>query len=198
MSTKAIGGGSSAVAASAHAACARFRGTDPLVTGVSRRKLATEVGFKDDFGGIPEARWMRAMTFERLVRDEKFASEVATTAVGRLGLQRPSKVITVNAKVNADKTAQLLGDAHTRALNEEAATLIYGLAVPFVGFEDVRATDVKPDFAVVAPQLIAEPGASSGSWPVRRSVGEEEMDHAWAAGRILSLEDAVEVALTDG
>ena len=62
---KAVGGGSSAVAASAHAACARFRGTDPLVTGVTRRGLAKQVGFTDDFGGIPEARWMRV----RLVDD---------------------------------------------------------------------------------------------------------------------------------
>ena len=36
---------------------------------------------------------MRAMTFERLVRDERFASEVATTAVGRLELARPTKVV---------------------------------------------------------------------------------------------------------
>src|SRR4051812_14829804 len=68
---KALGGGSSAVAASSHAACARFRGTDPLITSRTRRALAREVGAKDEFGGIPEARWMRAMTFERLVRDKR-------------------------------------------------------------------------------------------------------------------------------
>lgn len=152
VSAKVIGGGSSAVAASSHAACARFRGTDPLITGVTRRGLAKAVGFDDDFGGIPEARWMRAMTFERLVRDQRFASEVATTAVGRLGLPRPSQVVTVNARINVDRTAQLLADAHRRAVAEGAATMLYGLAVPFVGFEDERATDVKPDFAVVAPQ----------------------------------------------
>ena len=98
MAGKALGGGSSAVAASSHAACARFRGTDPLITGMTRRGLAEAVGFRDDFGGIPEARWMRAMTFERLVRDEAFASEVATTTVGRLGLDRPNEVVIVNAR----------------------------------------------------------------------------------------------------
>jgi hypothetical protein len=82
MSSKSLGGGSSAVAASTHAACARFRGTDPLVVGRTRRRLAADIGFPDAAGRIPEARWMRAMTFERLVRDEKFASEVTTTAVG--------------------------------------------------------------------------------------------------------------------
>ncbi|MGN6686925.1 MAG: hypothetical protein ACTHK1_05240 [Actinomycetales bacterium] len=164
MATKVIGGGSSAVAASSHAACARFRGTDPLITGVTRRGLAKAVGFQDDFGGIPEARWMRAMTFERLVRDEKFASEVATTAVGRLNLARPTKVVTVNARINVDRTAKLLADAHDRAVAEGAATMIHGLAVPFVGFEDERATDVKPDFAVVAPQVPHGDDTVSKSW----------------------------------
>ncbi len=106
---------------------------------------------------------MRAMTFERLVRDVKFASEVATTTVGRLGLERPTEVVTVNASVNADKTAQLLSDAHHRAVTTGAATLVHGLAVPFVGFEETRATDVKPDFAVVAPQVDRE---GDGSWLV--------------------------------
>lgn len=159
MATKVIGGGSSAVAASSHAACARFRGTDPLITGMTRRGLAEAVGFKDGFGGIPDARWMRAMTFESLVRDERFASEVATTAVGRLDLDRPKQVVIVNARINVDRTAKLLSDAHARALGEGAATMIHGLAVPFVGFENERATDVKPDFAVVAPRTTGD-----GSW----------------------------------
>lgn len=150
---KALGGGSSAVAASAHAACARFRGADPLITGVTRRALATALNFPDDSGRIPEARWMRAMTFERLVRDVRFASEVATTTAGRLGLDRPTEVVTVNAHLSVDTTAKLLGDAHVRAVSQRAATLIHGLAVPFAGFEETRATDVRPDFAVVAPQV---------------------------------------------
>src|SRR3954470_24074478 len=150
--TKALGGGSGAVAASAHAACARFRGTDPLITGRTRRALARDVGFRDAFGGIPEARWMRAMTFERLVRDKRFASELATTAVGRLGLARPTKLVIVNARVNVDRTAELLAEAHARAIQEGAATMLHGLAIPFAGFEGDGATDVKPDFAVVAAQ----------------------------------------------
>lgn len=127
---------------------------------MTRRGLAKSVGFTDDFGGIPDARWMRAMTFERLVRDERFASEVATTAVGRLDLERPTQVVVVNARVNVERTARLLADAHSRAVAEGAATMIYGLAVPFVGFEDERATDVKPDFAVVAPKS----GVDQSSW----------------------------------
>ncbi|MHA6781137.1 hypothetical protein ACVGOW_09090 [Pseudonocardia saturnea] len=160
MSGASPGGASSAVAASAHAACARFRGTDPLVVGRTRRKLATDVGFADDSGRIPEARWMRAMTFERLVRSTKFASEVATTTVGRLALNRPTEVVTVNAHVSVDRTAALLVAAHLRATANGAATLIHGLAVPFVGFEESPATEVKPDFAVVAPKA----GEDHGSW----------------------------------
>lgn len=166
MGQKVIGGGSSAVAASSHAACARFRGTDPLITGKTRRGLANELGHADDFGGIPEARWMRAMTFERLVRDARFASLVATTAVGRLGLARPTEVMTVNGKLNADTTAQLLAAAHERAMRRGAATMLYGIAVPFVGYEDTRATDVKPDFAVVAPKVKTGGEETPGSWLV--------------------------------
>ena len=50
MTAKVLGGGSGAVAASTHAACARFRGTDPLITGVTRRGLAKALGFADEFG----------------------------------------------------------------------------------------------------------------------------------------------------
>src|ERR1700744_4542398 len=123
--TKSVGGGSSAVAASSHAACARFRGSDPLVTGLTRRKLAETLGKPDVNGQIPEARWMRAMTFERLVRDRRFASEVATTAVGRLGLERPTAVVIVDAHVNVEMTAKLLEDAHARAIDKQEATLIH-------------------------------------------------------------------------
>ena len=150
--TKSLGGGSSAVAASAHANCARFRSTDPLITGRTRRRLAKDLGFPDVGGTIPEARWMRAMTFERLVKDKQFASRVATTAVGAVRLDRPKEVVIADAHVNAEGTAALLRRAPTtEPSRDDAATLIYGLAVPFVGYEDTRATDVKPDFAVVAP-----------------------------------------------
>lgn len=155
MAIKSLGGGSSAVAASAHAACVRFRGTDPLVIGRTRRRLAADVGFPDNAGRIPEARWMRAMTFERLVRDPRFASEVATTTVGRLGLDRPTTVVTTNANVNANTTAARLTAAHARAVNDNAATLIHALAIPFAGFEGSDTSNVKPDFAVVAPKVEA-------------------------------------------
>lgn len=165
LSTKALGGGSGAVAASSHAACARFRGTDPLITGRTRRALARDVGFDDVFSGIPEARWMRAMTFERLVRDKRFASELATTAVGRLGLARPTKLVIVNARVNVARTAAILAEAHTRAIHERAATMLHGLAIPFTGFEGDGATDVKPDFAVVASQQPEKEGEDvRASW----------------------------------
>ncbi|MGH3744497.1 MAG: hypothetical protein ACRDTP_06525, partial [Mycobacteriales bacterium] len=166
VATKVIGGGSSAVAASSHAACARFRGTDPLVTGVTRRGLAKELGYADDFGRIPEARWMRAMTFERLVRDARFASQVATTAVGRLGLARPSEVVTVNGHVQPDRTAKLLAAAHVRAVESGSATMLHSLAIPFAGFEGTESTEVKPDFAVVAPMRALEGEGPAGSWLV--------------------------------
>lgn len=161
MPAQAIGGGSSAVAASSHAACARFRGTDPLITGQTRRSLAKSVGFADTSGGIPQVRWMRAMTFERLVKHESFASKVATRTVGYLGLKRPDGVVTVDGHVSVETTARLLAEAHTRAVSANHVTLIYQFAVPFVGFEDRRATDVKPDFAVVAPTE-----DRTGSWLV--------------------------------
>lgn len=164
MAKKAIGGGSSAVAASSHAACARFRGTDPLVTGRSRRALAKDVGHQDDFGGIPEARWMRAMTFERLVYDKAFASELVTTAVGRLGLDRPSGVVIADARDDIEGTAEVLALAHERAIARGEATMLHRVAVPFAGFEDDRATDVKPDFAIVAPRLSAKGGTPDSSW----------------------------------
>ena len=109
MSTKVTGGASSAVAASSHAACARFRGTDPLITGVTRRKLAEQVGHsKGPQSAIPLLRWMRAMMFERLVRDKRFASEVVTVSVGALGLGRPQAVVVADAHIDTSKTASAL------------------------------------------------------------------------------------------
>ena len=78
------GGGTSAVAASAHAGCQRFRLTDPFLTRKTRKALAAHVGSPDTTAGIPEARWMRAMTFERLVHDDAFVSELLTKTIGQL------------------------------------------------------------------------------------------------------------------
>lgn len=99
------------------------------------------------------------MPFERLVRHENFASRVATRTVGDLGLKRPDEVITVDAHINVDTTAHLLEEAHARTTSRNHVTLLYQLVVPLVGFEDSRATDVKPDFALVAPKVNA-----LGSW----------------------------------
>jgi hypothetical protein len=152
MAVAVLGGGSGAVGTSTHAACARFRGTDPLVTGVTRRALAAEVKFPDVGGGIPEARWIRAMTFERLVRDVRFASQVATTTVGELRLDRPAEVVIVDALGSPDRTAEVLAEAHKRATKKGIVTVAHNLSVPFVGYEGEAATDVKPDFVVVAQQ----------------------------------------------
>lgn len=165
MATKVTGGASSAVASSSHAACARFRGTDPLITGVSRRKLAEQVGHsKGPQSSIPMLRWVRAMAFERLVRDQRFASEVVTVSVGSLGLARPTGVSLVDAHIDVNKTATLLQRAHDAAVGAGTATLIYQLAVPFVGLEGQNATDTRPDFAVVAPKLPGKSGEVDGSW----------------------------------
>ena len=111
MTAITLGGGSSAVAASSHAACARFRGTDPMITKRTRRQLARELGHPDTSGTIPEARWMRAMAFERLVRDDRFASRVATVAVGALGLPRPDAVVVADAKRDRATTLKHLASA---------------------------------------------------------------------------------------
>lgn len=159
------GGASSAVASSSHAACARFRGTDPLITGVTRRKLAQQVGLpKGPQSTIPLLRWMRAVVFERLVRDKQFASEVVTVSVGAIGLARPKAVVVADARIDAAKTAVILEQAHTAAVAHGNATLIHQLAVPFVGLEGAKATDTRPDFAVVAPKLPDRDGEISGSW----------------------------------
>ena len=153
MSGLSTGGGSSAVAASAHAGCERFRYTDPLVIGMTRRALAARLGHPDTSAGIPEARWMRAMTFESLVRHERFVSELLTTTVGRLSLVRPEAVRRANGRVSVDATATALQQAHLKSVHEGVATMVTNLAVPFVGMEDVAgATPVKPDFAIVAPR----------------------------------------------
>jgi hypothetical protein len=158
-----LGGGSGAVGTSAHAACQRYRGTDPLVTGLTRRRLAAELKFPDVAGGIPQARWTRAMTFERLVRDERFASQVATTTLGQLDLARPPAVVIADADGDMDRTATLVADAHARAIDDGSATVIHDLSVPFIGHEDADATDVRPDFVVVGPKAPHEGG---GTWVI--------------------------------
>lgn len=166
MGSLSTGGGSSAVAASAHAGCERFRHTDPMVTGLARRELAERLGHADADGGIPEARWMRAMTFERLVKDERFVSPLLTTAVGDLRLRRPDAVTRLDARVSVGATAQALAQAHEAAVEHGHCTLITSLAVPFVGLEgETGATPVKPDFAIVTPRFVDDPLGPGAAGP---------------------------------
>src|SRR5690349_6529390 len=109
------GGGTSAVAASAHAGCERFRMTDPFLTRKTRKALATHIGAPDVSAGIPEARWMRAMTFESLVHSENFVSELLTKTIGQLGLPRPDKVARSGCGNSVSATAKALADAHLKA-----------------------------------------------------------------------------------
>ncbi|WP_019855773.1 hypothetical protein [Actinopolyspora mortivallis] len=140
----------SELASSAHLACARFRGTDPLVVGRTRRQLAAELGSPDDAGSVPQARWMRAMTFAHLVRDTRFSRRTVTTTLGALGMDRPTEVVTTDANGDAADTAGSLAHAHTRATSHGAATLLHGLALPdSEPADEQEAPHVAPDFAVV-------------------------------------------------
>jgi hypothetical protein len=160
MGSLSTGGGSSAIAASAHAGCERFRLTDPLITRVSRHALAAQLGAPDAGAGIPEARWMRAMTFESLVHSERFVSELLTKAVGQLGLQRPEMIRRRSGKVSLATTASELESAHVHATGANTATMLTALALPYPDLEaNADATLVKPDFAIVCPR---EDG--DGSW----------------------------------
>lgn len=159
------GGGSGAVASSAHAGCERFRMTDPLLTGKSRRALAATLRAPDTTGTIPTARWVRAMAFERMVHDPSFVSELLTRAVGLLRLERPDGVRVRSGHDAVDTTADELAGAHLKAKHAGEATMLFGLRVPFVGLEDLsRATDVRPDFAIVAPRF--DGTRRVGSWLV--------------------------------
>lgn len=168
MGSLNTGGGSSAVAASAHAGCDRHRKTDPLVTQMSRRELAQHLGHPDTSAGIPEARWMRAITFEHLVRNKRFISQLLTSIVGALGLKRPTGVRSAEAGIDINTTIAALAKAHERAVTQGETTIITSPAIPFVGMEaEPRATVVKPDFAVVTARPAEDnPTVTAGSWLV--------------------------------
>lgn len=156
------GGGTSAVSASAHAGCERFRMTDPFLTRKTRKTLATHLGAPDAGTGIPEARWMRAMTFESLVHSERFVSELLTKTIGQLGLPRPDKVARATCNSSVDATAKALNDAHLKAHFADTATMVNALGVPYLSLEHESATAVLPDFAIVAPRR--EGDRVAGSW----------------------------------
>lgn len=159
MGIIAMGGASGAVAASSHAACERFRGTDPLITKQPRRDLAKSLSVQGDLGGIPQARWVRAMTFESLVRDETFASRIATTTIGNVGLERPKGVVIADAKGNISETRNQLEEARNRAIQQNLATLIHTTAIPHPGFNEQQATTVLPDFLIVSSDKIVSDDA---------------------------------------
>lgn len=149
VATISAGGASSAAQWAVHAPCDRFRGTDPMITGRTRRALAAHLQHPDTSAGIPDARWMRAMVFERLCHDPAFAGEVATRATGWSGFPRPTAVVRVDCGVSPSATSAHLAAAAERAL-DGTATLISKLAIPYPGFADGAATNVLPDLAVVA------------------------------------------------
>lgn len=157
------GGGTSAVAASEHAGCERFRLTDPFITQVTRKTLAIRLGHPDASAGITEARWMRAMTFESLVHSEQFFSDLLTMTVGRLGLARPKVIGCRDCHGAMAVTVEELAQAHVHASRSGGATMLTALAVPFLSLEGVvDATAIQPDFAIVCPRQVA--GATVGSW----------------------------------
>ncbi|GAB3973102.1 hypothetical protein GCM10029978_051690 [Actinoallomurus acanthiterrae] len=157
------GGGTSAVVASAHAGCQRFRMTDPFITSRTRRALATHIGHPDAGAGIPEARWTRAMTFESLVHSEDFVSELLTKTVGQLGLARPKAVRRRDCHGIVADTVTELALAHVDAESSGEATMVTALAVPYLNLENVPdTTPVQPDFAIVCPR--EEDGRTVGSW----------------------------------
>ncbi len=152
MGNLQAGGGTSAVAASSHAGCRRFRLTDPFLTRKTRKALADHVGSPDTAAGIPEARWMRAMTFERLVHDEQFVSELLTKTIGQLDLPRPAAVARVTCSGSVEATAKALKDANLKATFADTATMITALGIPYLYLENESATAVLPDFGIVAPR----------------------------------------------
>lgn len=157
------GGGTSAVAASAHAGCERFRLTDPFITRKTRKALAEHLGQPDTSAGIPEARWMRAMTFESLVHSDRFVAELLTKTVGQLNLPRPKAVRRRDCHGTVNTTATELAQAHLKAKFSDEATMLTALAVPYLQLEDVAgATAIQPDFAIVCPRSVN--GTVVGSW----------------------------------
>lgn len=107
------------------------------------------------------------MTFERLLRAEANVSRLVTSAHGRVGLPRPQAVRRADAKVSRGLTRAVLETAHRAALEDGASTFVTSLSVPFFGLPEDKAdqaTDIRPDFAVIAPRQ--KNGTIVGSWLV--------------------------------
>ena len=107
----------SAVAASAHAGCERFRLTDPFLTRKTRRALAAHLGSPDTSGRHPRgpldagddvrARWCTTSAF---------VSELLTKTVGQLGWPDPTAVARVDVqRTRSSAPPKALKDAHLKA-----------------------------------------------------------------------------------
>jgi hypothetical protein len=103
------------------------------------------------------------MTFESLVHGDRFVSELLTKTVGQLGLPRPAGIRRRSCKVSVATTADELAQAHLKAKFSGEATMLTAIAVPYFDLEDeLGATPIKPDFAIVCPRQKA--GKAVGSW----------------------------------
>ena len=74
---------------------------------------------------------MRAMTFERLVHDDQFVSELLTKTIGQLDLPRPTAVARVTCNGSVEATAKALKDADLTATFADTATMISALGIPY-------------------------------------------------------------------
>lgn len=108
---------------------------------------------------------MRAMLFERLVKDQQFISELITKGVGQLGLERPTAVQHMECNRSPRRTVRALQVAHDAALGG-IATMLTGASVPLAGFERLSATGVLPDFLLVAKRSADGGGGAAGSWVI--------------------------------
>lgn len=110
------------------------------------------------------------MAFESMVKNEKFASRIATSTAGQLGLQRPKTVVVIDVDESQSTTAKALSEARLRAENDNSATIMIKPAVAFPGFSGAGATSVLPDFFVVLPKRSGQLGA----WAVVGDVKDYE------------------------
>ena len=103
------------------------------------------------------------MTFERLVHDERFVSELLTKTIGQLGLPRPANVARVTCNGSVDATAKALTNADMKATFAEHGDHDHRRSrVPYLFLEEESATAVMPDFAIVAPRW--DDAKVVGSW----------------------------------
>ena len=107
---------------------------------------------------------MRAMTFERLVRDKQFASRGRDhDRVGALGLDAPTEVVDRRrARQGRRGPRSARRCARPRRRTTARPRCSTGSRSRSSGSRTMSATDVKPDFAVVAPRAVD--GADPRSW----------------------------------